>query len=259
MFKKFKNLLKGIVTDTHIPSGLNLPGNMSDVLVSRILSLIAVPENDNISWWKFYDYAEKLFDSDERGITFGIAGFCTAADCGDGLEVLQALYKINKTHKMCKYIAILQKHKNGLTGMESFVKDVKSLGINDQDWNKATWTVYQSEYFNPVMKFAIDNGFKYPLSKYVFLDTTINFGYDGMQNDIVKKLKSKLPKDGGDEVVYMNEFILLKISVLKSHKSYDDGQTDRGVMQMSILESKNYNLNVPMTVKCYGDSFTLKN
>lgn len=239
-------------TSNHFPKDLkSLSGDMPLELCDKILSLVCIAENSCTNWWKYYNYIENIKDG--RGYTVSIVGFCSGT--GDLIQVLQRLKKLNPKHPLVKYIDSVKKvdGTSKTTGLQGMVEDLKKVGNNDNDWNSAVWYVINKLYWDPAMKYAAERGLKTPLAKYILYDTVLNFG----DFDNFKKMKSKTPSNDGNEEVWLKEFLDIKQKTIEKDGSLGDDKNNRVDMQKSLLKSKNFNLNSPLNVKCYGDSFKL--
>ena len=228
-----------------------LPGNMDPNMCDRILQLVCIAENSNVNWTNYYNYCEDIGDG--RGYTISIVGFCSGT--GDFIQVLYALKSINPNHLLVKYIPLVEKvdGTSSTKGLEGLPGDLKKMGSNDKDFNKAAWSIIIKLYWGPAMAYAAKIGCVTPLTKYILYDTILNFGdLDGFKN-----LKSKPPAIGGDEKTWLAEFLNKKQSIIEKDGSLGDTKDNRVAMQKSILAMNNTGLTSPLKVSCYGDSFSL--
>lgn len=231
---------------------IQLPGGLTDLQIDTILSLVSIAENSSIEWWKQYGYAENIGDG--RGITTGLAGFCSGT--GDLLEVFQELQKINPNHYLLKYLPALIKV-NGTantSGLNGLIKDINAYG-NDIQFQQAQWRIILKLYWGPAMNFANKKGLKSAFAKGQLYDTIINVG----DLNFASRVKSKSPSEGGDETTWLTDFLNVKERLITvEDKSLDDGQNDRVVLWRNILKTGNLNLNRPLKgLMCYGDTFNI--
>ena len=240
-----------VTSNSHFPAGITaLPGVSSLEIVDTILSLVSIAENSSVKWWTKYNYCENIKDG--RGLTVSIVGFCSGT--GDLIQVLEALKKLKADHPLVKYIPTVKKvdGSSKTTGLESFAADLKAN--DDSYWRTAAWTIIQKLYWNPAMEYCSKKGLTSNLSKYIAYDTILNFGdYDGF----AKRMTAKTPKDGGKEADWIADFLNAKQAIIEKDRSLGDTKNNRVDMQKALLKSGNLDLKSKMTVKCYGDSFTL--
>ena len=214
--------------------------------VNTVLSLVSIPENGDTKWWKHYNFIQNIHDG--RGFTVSIVGFCTGT--GDFIQVLQNLQQINPSHTLVKYVdTVKDKTGDDTSGLEGLEDDVKKIGNEDHQFNKAVWNVIQTLYWDPAIDFCDKRGMKSALAKYIVYDTLLNIGsLDAFQN---------IP--GKDEKEKISSFLDIKHNQLQSGKfgSSDDSQNRVG-MQKKLLSDGNFDLKTPMHVQCYGEEFDLK-
>ena len=240
--------------ENHIPLS-SLPGGMTLKQADTILQLVSLPENSDPKWWNNYNYAENLHDG--RGITFSICGFCSGT--GDGILVLLELQKINPNHKLCKYIPAMKKtNGSNVTGLSGFISDVKSLG-DDKEWQTAVWRILIQLYWGPGMQLAAKYGCKLPITKGEIYDSMINHGDTDSLEDMIDRIRSSPPSQGGNEITWLNEYLTVRRRVITvEDTSLDDGQPDRVDLWKSIISKGNYNLDRPLRgLICYGESFDI--
>lgn len=238
----------------HFPVA-SLPGGMELNQDDVIMSLVSIAENSDIKWWNYYNYIEN--NRDGRGYTVSICGFCSGT--GDLLEVFLELQKINPSHILCKYIPALRKVSGGnVTGLSGLVTDVKNLG-DDKQWQTAVWIILLRMYWGPAMDLCAKYGCVLPITKGEMYDTCINFGSDSVESPIISKIKALPPSKGGDEVVWLKEFLAIKrVHITEIDLSLNSGQPDRVDLWVSVLNKGNVNLLRPLNgLSCYGDSFAI--
>ena len=230
------------------------PGGMTLDQIDVIMSLVSVAENGTVKWWKNYSYCEDI--KDKRGMTCSLVGFCSGTS--DLLWVFEKLNKLFPAHPLLKYLPVLKKVNNtsNTKGLEGLAADLKIH--NDAHWKEAVWNGIFNFYFRPAMAFADEIGAQFAISKGHLYDTALNHGAN-MMNKFAKKVKVPTPKDGGDEKVWLAEFIAVRQHIIQNvDRSTNFGQPDRCIMWNSLLESGNVNLERPITVKCYKSKFTVK-
>jgi hypothetical protein len=116
------------------------------------------------------------------------------------------------------------------------------------------WRIIQKLYWQPSIDYCNKHNLKSNLAKYIAYDTYLNFGewaYNKKYN-----LDTIL---NSDETTFLTTFLNMKQSTIEADKSLGDTKQNRVDMQKKLLADKNFNLNVPMTVSCYGDVYTITN
>jgi len=237
--------------DTHIPSEIVsqlAPLGFTESQADTILSLIALPENSTLDWWKNYNFAKRLGDG--RGWTVTIYGACSGT--GDLLMVLKELEKINPNHKLVKYISPMTKTKGeDNRGLENLGKDINSLG-DDKEWQQAVWKIYIKLYWSFARNFAdklINRpGPKLtsPLTRGFMIDTALNHGSDMSSfNPILKAMKNK---DEMDEATWFLDFCEARRKLLKAgFQELDTSGTGyRCTLWADLFKTGNVNLVRPM-------------
>jgi hypothetical protein len=209
-----------------------------------------------------YTYVENI--NDGRGYTFGFPGFCSGTY--DGTEFLKEYQRLNSNNTLVKYIPTFEKidampHPDGkcsnVQGLENFPKDFKSCG-NDPAFEQAQQNIVDKDYWNPSQNLANEIGAKYLITKGELYDTFINHGEDGA-NDIMNSTTQAMggsPASGIDEKSWLNKFLQTRLKVLQADPTWADA-VDRVKVYQNLLNQGNVNLNTPMTIQCYGDTFTI--
>ena len=226
---------------------LQLSGGLSLKQIDTVLSLVSVAENSDTKWYNQYNYIENI--NDGRGYTISIVGFCTGT--GDFIQVLEALQKINPNHILVKWIPLVRTKKGGdVRGLDGLPADMAKVGVNDKDFNMAAWIVIQKLYWGPAMDYCNSHGFTSALAKYITYDTILNFGELNPFSNI--RVSASL-----NEKSAIAKFLEIKQRVIVNDPTLGDSKNNRVDMQKSLLQRSIMDLQTPMTVSCYGDSFII--
>jgi chitosanase len=215
-----------------------------------ILKLVSIAENSSTDWQSQINYIENI--NDGRGYTISIVGFCTGT--WDFIQVLQEIQKINSNHPLVKFIPLVQKvdGTSSVKGLEGLPAAMKDVGINDPVFNEAMWRIIKKLYWGPALEYCKRHNLTSNLSKYIAYDTNLNFG----QWDYNKKYNlDTIPNS--DEATFLRTFLDYKQKTIEADRSLGDSKNNRVDMQKKLLDEKNFNLTTPMTVSCYGDTFTI--
>eukprot|EP00731_Ephydatia_muelleri_P022838 Em0015g421a len=213
--------------------------SLTIVQVDTILSLISLPENSQIQWWKNYNYIKNLHDG--RGYTVSIFG--ATSGTGDLVDVFDKLRKRNSTHPLFRFYDTLKK-KTGRLG-------------DDKHWRGAVWDVYVDEYWTFVAQFCNKTQgsknrpgpvIKTPLVKGFIVDTAINHGPDLESFQVIlNKMKNK---NNGDEKEWFKDFAQARHDILES--GFEDldtsGTGDRCTLwlYLGLGEQGNWELKRPI-------------
>lgn len=217
-----------------------------------ILSLVSIAENSSID--PEWGYAENIKDG--RGITFSICGFCSGT--GDGSQCLSEYIKLEtngddllKGTLYCnamKQIDKQKKNKDTEDGLEGFIEWFNRVGVT-KPMMAATMNVIQKLYWYPALDFLAKRKLVTPLSAYIAYDTILNFGeLDAFEN---------IPYSDVTVQRYLKEFLDVKQKVIEKKKSLGDSKNNRVDMQKALVAQNKLELQSPLNVSCYGDSYTL--
>jgi hypothetical protein len=241
-------------TDTRIPNNVVDPLNtlgFTEEQADTILSLISLPENSNLEWWKNYNYASQLKDG--RGWTVTLYGACSGT--GDLLMILEELQKINPDHKLVKYIKPMKKTRgDDVTGLENLGKDINGLG-DDKEWREAVWKIYIQLYWSFARDFADKKGsaanrpgpkLTSPLTCGFMVDTALNHGPDIESfGPILKKMQNK---NESNEEKWFLDFCEARRQLLKAgYQDLDTSKTgDRCTLWANLFKTENVKLTRSM-------------
>jgi chitosanase len=208
-----------------------------------------------------YTYCEDIGDG--RGLTFGFPGFCSGTY--DGTMFLKEYQNLNSDNILVKYIERFEEiddaNNSGMnsdtSGLENFGSDLAKC-IDDPYFIEAQHNVVNRLYWNPSQEAVTEIGAKNTITKGELYDSFINHGENGAR-DIIETVNSNLggtPGSGVDESKWLEEFLDVRLNILQDDDTWS-GAVDRVHVYQKLLEEGNINLNPPMNVTCYGDSFTI--
>ncbi|MEN8904624.1 MAG: chitosanase, partial [Clostridiales bacterium] len=230
--------------------------NKTDETKNTIQILTSIFENSTTDLQ--YTYCEDIDDG--RGLTFGFAGFCSGTY--DGTMFLKEYKKLNPNNILTKYIPIFEKiddmdnHEN-TDGLENFGDDFASC-INDSKFIEAQKNLCDRLYWNPSQDALTEIGAKYSITKGELYDSFINHGEDGAK-EIIDEATSNVggtPGEGIDEKEWLSSFLEERLKVLSEDSTWKEA-VDRVHVYQKLLDENNFELTRPMTVDCYGDTFTI--
>lgn len=249
------------ITPTKAPVTPTQVTPANDTAKHTIQQLTSIFENSTPTLQ--YTYIENIGDG--RGYTFGFPGFCSGTY--DGTMFLKEYQNLNSSNKLISFIPAFEKidnmsHPNGMTsnttGLEQFPSAFKSCG-SDPAFVQAQNNVVDRLYWNPSQVAVNEIGAKYAITKGELYDAFINHGEDGAR-DMINKTNSAVggtPKSGVDEKTWLSKYLSIRLAVLQGDATWQSA-VDRVHVYQTLLNQNNVNLQTPISVSCYGDSFSIK-
>ena len=234
--------------------------SVTDTQRDTIYRLTSIFENSTTELQ--YTYIENIGDG--RGYTFGFPGFCSGTY--DGTMFLKKYKALNPNNTLVKYIPTFEyidslPHPGGLcsvtTGLEKFPADFRACG-SDPAFKQAQRDLVDELYWNPSQVAANEVGAKYPITCGELYDSFINHGEDGAR-DIINQTNRAVGKisNGTDEKTWLNKFLSIRLGILQADSTWSDAVDRVKVYQKLLNTDNNVNLTRPITVTCYGDTFTI--
>ncbi|KAI9501405.1 lysozyme-like domain-containing protein [Coemansia spiralis] len=235
------------------------------------LTITNIYENGDTSF--HYDYCENLHDG--RGITAGIAGFCTGT--GDAWQVVQQYHKLTGGNdafsSMDKALAKYAENSSDSTkGLGKFCKVWGKLGTTDSRFKHAQDMLRDQLYFDPSQKLADDAGLKLSISQAQMYDTGIEHGTwpdkDGLPtliNETSASFTSDASGDSGstlninghqvDEIVWLKKFI----SVREDHLIHPREPENQGgnYWAQTIYRTKSYTYAINKREYVWSNAVTI--
>jgi chitosanase len=231
-------------------------GGLTKNDMDTIMSMVSIPENANTEWWTNYNYCEDIQDG--RGFTVSLVGFSSGT--GDLLEVVRDVKSMSPNHPLTQFIPALEAAKGSAThkGLASLCSAIKANG--DVVWKKAVWLGIQRDSLGPALDWAAKKNLTSVFSKGFFYDVVRHHGVASMDKFAAYvKPGVQPPSNGGDEVAYMQAYIQARIEVERKDldPSANQDLIGRTLMWKSVLDKNNLGLQRPMTLTCYGETFTI--
>ena len=228
----------------------------STLQIKNILALTSIFEN---STPKFeWDYCEDIQDG--RGYTCGIAGFCSGT--GDLVQVFQKYLDKDYNDIEARMIyKILQDKRKIRGGCIKYLKDTLpkwcSTHGNNENYQSAQIDVINIIYIYGSNEICNKYDLKLPISIGQIYDTCINHGIDGAKK-IIKKIDYLYPNSHtiDQEIDWLTLFLIERKKVLSRDKTWKES-TDRIKVYQKLVTEKNYYLNSPINISCYGDNFNI--
>ncbi len=264
MLKKVIRLKKLLILGLFLFISFITLGNVSaavtDTQRDTIYKLTSIFENSTTTL--NYTYVENIGDG--RGLTFGFAGFCSGTY--DGTMFLKKYQALNPNNTLIKYIPAFERidslpHPNGLcsdtTGLTGFAADFSSCG-NDPAFIQAQHNLVDELYWNPSQNAINQIGAQYAITAGQLYDSFINHGESGAW-DIINQTNNAVGRitNGTDEKVWLNKFLSIRYGILAADPTWSEAVDRVKVYQKLLNTDNNVNLARPLTVTCYGDTFTI--
>jgi hypothetical protein len=223
--------------------------NLTYIQKKNIIELTSIFENSTkeIKW----DYCKDIKDG--RGYTCGISGFCSGT--GDLVQVFKEYVSLcdkdedkegEELYKILKEI-----HNDNTKKLDDLPKFFKKNKDNEK-FRSAQLMITNKLYVNAANELAEKYNLKNALSIGQMFDASTNHGKSGA-NKIAKEIKIK---DDQDENHWLKHFLKERKKILKDDDTWKYA-VDRIKVYQKLLDDKNYDLNLPIKVKCYGDKYTL--
>jgi chitosanase len=228
----------------------------------RLFALTAVFENGSDQ--PDYGAIEDLGDG--RGLTAGIAGFCSGT--GDLLDVVRDYTHRRPANPLAKYLPRLRelaaKSDPGVKGLDGFCELWKSLSqdpVQGPDFRAAQDAVLQKDYYVPALAKAGRLGIRSALGKAILYDSIIQHGGgsdpDGLQTmiDTTDRLMHGSPAEGRvSEPLWLATFLRIRRGILEN--AHDEATRKAWAESVSrvdalsnILQEGNLDLHGPIKLK----------
>jgi len=222
------------------------------------MELVSSAENSSLDWKAQYSYIEDIHDG--RGYTAGIIGFCSGT--GDMLDMVKLYTNRKPGNVLAKYLPALRRvnGSSSHTGLDpNYVNDWKTAAA-DPAFQQAQNDERDRVYFNPAVSQAKADGLP-ALGQFIYYDAIVMHGpgndptsFGGIRATALRHAKT--PAQGGDLVTYLNAFLDARKAAMKTEAAHDD--TSRvDTEQRVFLQQHNYDLNVPLRWKTYGDPYQI--
>jgi chitosanase len=213
-----------------------------------------------------YGYCENIGDG--RGYTAGRAGFTTGTS--DLLYVVTKYTATSPNNILAPLLPALKQvdGTSSTAGLSTLCTLWAQAAANDPVFRATQDAVSDEYYFNPALAYCTTLNLQLALSIGQLYDTCIQHG-DGGDPDslgaIITQTKTNMggsPATGIDEKAWMVQFIAnrkyhLQHAADPATRTEWAASVDRVDCYSRIVAANNWNLNLPMSITAYGDSFTL--
>ncbi len=237
------------------------PGSkdLSDPVKKEIaMELVASAENSSLNWKAQYKYIEDIGDG--RGYTAGIIGFCSGT--GDMLDLVELYTQRKPGNVLAKFLPALRSVNGSAShaGLGTPFASAWKTAAADKAFQQAQNDERDRVYFNPALAQAQADGLPI-LGQFIYYDAIVMHGpgsdhssFGGIRAAAIKRAKP--PSQGGDLVKYLNAFLDVRRAVMKEEEAHSDtGRVD--TEQRLFLNARNFDLNVPLRWKTYGDPYSI--
>ncbi|RUM73500.1 MAG: hypothetical protein DSZ10_03140, partial [Sulfurovum sp.] len=202
-----------------------------------------------------YAYIEDIHDN--RGYTAGVAGFTSGT--GDMLVLIEKYTQIKPHNVLSKYIPELKRldkiyaqndyepseESANIENLKGLVGDWK-IAAKDSVFRNLQDDIRSTLYFKPSLKIAHQYGIRYPLTLLCVYDAVVQHGIDGVVDDILKHIDVPSPKEGGDEIAWLEAFNAQREYLISNFE--DEEKTYYRVHALNdIIKQENYDLK-PFTL-----------
>ncbi|WP_063856479.1 chitosanase [Rhizobium acidisoli] len=100
---------------------------------------------------------------------------------------------------------------------QTFKNLLKSAGNEDPVMRECQDVFFDRRYFQPALRWAVENGFHYPLSVLVIYDSFIHSG--SILGFLRERFTERPPSQGGNEKTWISEYVQARHSWLSSHSN----------------------------------------
>lgn len=244
---------------TMLPDVPSRAASLQDPNLKEIaMKLVASAEYSTLEWKDTYAKIEDIDDG--RGYTGGTIGFTTGTH--DLLNVVEKYKEYAPGNPLAAFLPALRRV-DGTTahaGLGAPFMKVWTNAATDACFIKAQDVVRDTQYFNPAVKQALDDGLG-PLGQFIYYDAMVMHGpgsdpssFGGIRKDAIAKAAP--PSLGGNETAYLSTFLKMRKIVMHTEAAHDD--TSRvDTEQLKFLRERNLQLKTPIVWNTYGDEWKI--
>ncbi len=222
------------------------------------MRLVSSAENSSLDWRAQFGYIEDIGDG--RGYTAGIIGFCSGT--GDMLDLVEAYTAAAPANGLARFLPALRavNGSDSHAGLGSAFVTAWKAAAADPAFQQAQETERDRVYFNPSVARAKADGLR-ALGQFIYYDAIVMHGPGNSRDSFggiraTALARAKTPAQGGDETAYLHAFLNARTAAMRLEEAHSD--TSRvDTAQRVFLTGGNLNLNLPLTWKVYGDSFSI--
>jgi chitosanase len=238
------------VTSSPLAAGLADPRKKAIAL-----QLVSSAENSTLNWRGEFGYLEDIGDG--RGYTGGIVGFCSGTS--DMLALVTEYTRRVPGNKLAKYLPALRTvdGSDSHAGLDPGFPAAWKAAAADPAFQKTQEDERDRMYFDPAVALASADRVR-ALGQFVYYDAAVMHGQSGLRSIRADAMrKAKTPKQGGDELVWLNAFLDARVKEMRTEEAHSD-VTRVETAQRLFLKASNLDLNGPLSWRVYGDSFTTR-
>ncbi|MEW2525133.1 chitosanase [Streptomyces sp. NPDC047071] len=234
-----------------LPPGLAAPAKKE-----LAMKLVASAENSTLDWRGQYGYIEDIGDG--RGYTAGIIGFCTGTH--DLLELVEGYTKARPDNGLARFLPALRAvdGSDSHAGLGRPFTRAWAREARQAAFRRAQDEVRDRLYFDPAVRLAKLDGLG-TLGQFVYYDAMVMHGpgtgpesFHGLREAARKKADT--PTDGGPAKAYLDTFLDVRRTLMKTEKSHHD-TTRIDTAQRRFLREGNLDLRPPLTWQVYGETY----
>jgi len=219
------------------------------------LQLISSAENSTLNWRGEFGYLEDIGDG--RGYTGGIVGFCSGTS--DMLALVSEYTRRAPGNKLARYLPALRTvdGSDSHAGLDPGFPAAWKAAAADPVFQKAQEDERDRVYFAPAVALASADQVR-ALGQFAYYDAAVMHGQSGLRSIRADAMRNaKTPKQGGDELVWLNAFLNARVKEMRTEAAHSD-VTRVETAQRLFLRASNLDLNGPLSWRVYGDSFTTR-
>lgn len=219
------------------------------------MQLVSTAENSTVDWRAQYGYLEDIGDG--RGYTGGIVGFCSGTS--DMLGLVAEYTRRKPANALAGFLPALRAvdGSDSHAGLDPGFTAAWRAAAKDPVFQKAQEDERDRLYFDPAVTLARTDGLR-ALGQFAYFDAAVMHGMSGLRQIRNNALRATdLPRQGGDEVVWLTAFLDARVAEMRTEEAHSD--TSRvSTAQRLFLKAGNLDLNGPLSFQVYGDRFTIR-
>ena len=254
--REFQVYGPGPAVPARAESGINPAAPLTDVKPKEIAQrLVSSAENSSLNWRGQYGYIEDIGDG--RGYTGGLVGFTSGTS--DMLALVEEYTRRKPDNLLARYLPALRTvdGSDSHAGLDPGYPGAWKKAGTDPVFQKTQEDERDRMYFGPAVTMARADGIR-ALGQFAYYDAAVMHGMSGLRGIRAAAMaKAKTPKQGGDEITWLNAFLDARVRAMKTEEAHSD-TTRVDTAQRLFLKSSNLDLNTPLTWQVYGDRFSVK-
>jgi len=241
------------------PSTAGAPTGLASPREKEIaMELVSSAENSTLDWHSAYRYIEDIGDG--RGYTAGLIGFCSGT--GDMLALVRSYVAAEPEDPLARFVPALRRV-NGSASHAGLGRPFVAAwrrAARDPVFRRLQMRELDRVYFDPAVRRAKDDGLG-TLGQFIYYDAIVMHG-PGASHGSFGWIRARAmdraatPAEGGSEVDYLNAFLDVRRSLMKTESKH--GDTSRiDDEQRVFLREGNLALRPPLVWHTYGDRYEI--